>query len=199
MEWFTADQHFDHERIIELASRPFKNVKQMNSVIIARYREVVKPDDTVYFIGDVSLRGPENYGYYCRLLNKRLPGRKILILGNHDGLKPFNYVNAGFESVHTSLVIKDWDGNEYVLCHDTAASCIDRGFNPSKARIWVCGHVHDHYKELGNVINAGVEVRNFYPMSFDEVRGIREKLLKTMWEEWKEKHAGNEDPLPGLP
>ena len=96
MKWFTGDQHFDHEKIIEYVRRPFKGLKEMNVAIIDRYRELVNPEDTVYFIGDLSLRGPENYEYYCRLLNKQLPGRKILILGSHDGLKPSNYVNAGF-------------------------------------------------------------------------------------------------------
>ena len=106
MDWFTADQHLDHEMVIEYCKRPWPKIKKMNNGIIARYREVVKPEDTVYFLGDISLRGPENFGYYRRLLTKTLPGRKILILGNHDGLKPFTYVNAGFESVHTSLRIK---------------------------------------------------------------------------------------------
>lgn len=195
MEYFWADPHLDHEAILEYCMRPFAKLKEMNNTLIRNYKAVVKPEDTVYFVGDLSLRGPENFSYYNRLLNKTLPGRKILILGNHDGLKPFNYVKAGFESVHTSLVIHDWEGNEYVVIHDPAASCIDRGLPPDKRRIWICGHIHDLFKICENVINVGVDVWDYKPVSFDEIYMLRDQMYEAMWKDWKGKHAGNEDPL----
>lgn len=172
--WFTGDQHFDHEQVIEYCGRPWPKVKKMNNGIIGRYREVVKPEDTVYFVGDISLRGSENFGYYRRLLTKTLPGRKILILGNHDGLKPFAYVEAGFESVHTSLVIQDWDSNEYILNHDPAPSCIDR------KKIWLCGHVHELFLTCRNVINVGVDVWDFYPVSFNRIYEMAQKMRRVL-------------------
>lgn len=191
--WFWADPHLDHEGIIELCSRPFAKLKTMNKTIIGRYKEVVSPEDLVYIVGDLSLRGPENIGFYRRLLQKTLPGRKILILGNHDGLKPFAYIDAGFESVHTSLIIKDWDANEYVLNHDPAPSCIDRlaenpwnkeGPIPYYNRIWICAHVHDLYKTCQNVINVGVDVWDFYPVNFNVIYELRKEIYRRQREEW---------------
>lgn len=187
--WFTADQHFDHEKVIEYCNRPFAKLRMMNNEITRRYREVIKPEDMVYFVGDLSLRGPENFGYYRRLLTKTLPGRKILILGNHDGLKPFAYVEAGFESVHTSLIIQDWDTNEYVLNHDPASSCIDRHLPPGQQRIWLCGHIHELFKTCKNVINVGVDAWNFYPVSFNQIYDLAKVLKLKMWKEWKEKEC----------
>ena len=88
--------------------------------------------------------------------------RKILILGNHDSLKPFTYIDLGFESVHTSLELS-YNGKDYVLVHDPAASCIDRN------RIFLCGHVHDLFKIQRNVINVGVDVWNFFPVSMEQI------------------------------
>jgi len=189
VKWFTADQHLDHPNILEYEMRPFKKLQDMNNEIIRRHNTVVAPEDTVYFIGDISLRGPENFNYYRALLRK-LNGEKHLILGNHDRLNPFAYVEAGFISVHTSLIIRDWDGNEYVLCHDPAPACIDHNLRPDSARIWLCGHVHSLFATCRNVINVGVDVRNFTPISFNEVYEIGKTLKLAMWETWKgEGHA----------
>lgn len=185
MEWFWADPHLDHGAIINYCDRPFKMVKEMNRALIKNYQDRVSPDDTVYFLGDLSMRGPENFGYYRKLLSKTLPGRKILILGNHDRLNPFAYVEAGFESVHTSLVIYDWDNNEYVLCHDPAPACGDRRKKPDKSRIWICGHVHSLFKTCGNVINVGVDVWDYRPVDFNEIHDLHKELKLNLWEEWK--------------
>jgi len=194
--WFWADPHLDHEAIIGYCGRPFKTMKEMNNTLIANYRQRVQPEDTVYIVGDVSLRGPENIGFYRRMFQKTLPGKKHLILGNHDGLKPFAYVDAGIISVHTSLVITDWDGNEYVLNHDDAPSCIDRlpenpwnkeAPKPFYSRIWLCGHVHDLYKTCQNVINVGVDVWNYKPVDFNTIYELREEIYRNQVIEWNKK------------
>lgn len=79
--WFTADQHFSHERIIEMTGRPFASVEEMNSVLVANYNALVQPEDVVYFLGDVCM------GKLTESLSllSQLKGHKILAaLGNHD-------------------------------------------------------------------------------------------------------------------
>ena len=163
--WFTADQHFDHENIIKYCNRPFGSVHKMNKEIIKRYQEVVKPQDIVYFIGDLSLRTSEHIRYYYKLITQ-LPGQKHLILGNHDSLKPFTYIDVGFTSVHTSLIVDD-----YILNHDPASSCVIHN------SIWLCGHVHDLFKTCKNVINVGVDVWDFYPVSLSQIQEISKGLI----------------------
>ena len=46
--WFTADQHFDHDGIVELCKRPFKSTRHMNKDLIRNYNYHVEADDTVY-------------------------------------------------------------------------------------------------------------------------------------------------------
>ncbi len=81
--FFTSDLHLGHERIIELAGRPFKDADHMNNEIISRWNTVVTPEDTVFVLGDVAL------GKIASSLPRvgNLNGYKILIEGNHD--RPF--------------------------------------------------------------------------------------------------------------
>ena len=81
--WFTSDTHFGHERIIELSNRPFPDVETMNEAIIERWNAAVKPEDTVFHLGDVALGKIAD----SLPLVGRLNGTKILVLGNHD--RPF--------------------------------------------------------------------------------------------------------------
>jgi len=151
---------FGHENIIDYCNRPFRSEAKMTNFIIARYREVVKPEDTVYFLGDLTIRGPQ-YRANLEYVVDQLPGRKILILGNHDKFNPFTYVDVGFESVHTSLDIGD-----YLLVHDPA---IATGHNDRK---WLCGHVHTVFKMAKHrtVLNIGVDQWGFFPVNEEDVK-----------------------------
>jgi calcineurin-like phosphoesterase family protein len=131
----------------------------MNREIVRRHNERVKKEDTIYIVGDISLsKRDHDIERYISKMN----GTKILILGNHDALKPFTYVNMGFRTVHTALEINTFKG-DFVLVHDPAASCLDR------TKIFLCAHIHDLFKMVQNAVNVGVDVWNFYPVSLDEI------------------------------
>lgn len=80
--WFTADQHFNHENIItKFVFREFRNSTDMNAELIKRHNSRVKAGDTVYHLGDFKMtnNGPNTH----ELLGK-LNGRHVFIKGNHD-------------------------------------------------------------------------------------------------------------------
>lgn len=160
MKWFTADLHLGHKNIIKYCERPFKNSHQMDKEIIHRINEKVAPEDELYIIGDFTLYGSSASEKVKQYLNK-INGHKILILGNHDQLKPFTYIDVGFESVHTSLEVED-----YVLVHDPAIANVDL------SKKWLVGHVHNLFKKIGNVLNVGVDVWDFYPVSLNEINNM---------------------------
>lgn len=160
-EWFTADQHYHHEIILEYEFRPFKNTREMNSFMIEQHNNVVKPTDTIYMLGDFCLAGKENSATYTKLI-KALNGRKILILGNHDLHNPFTYVNFGFESVHTSYHYHK-KSIDFYMVHDPAIAGVMRN------KLFVHGHVHKLFTRTENSLNVGVDVHNFTPISLDYV------------------------------
>jgi len=141
MIYFTSDHHFSHENIIKYCDRPFPNAYVMDRVLISRYNETVKENDTVYFLGDLSMKNRSHKGGHFRyLMNKLHNGTKHLILGNHDKLEPFDYVDLGFQTVHTSLNIDlPYIGNVW-LVHDPAWAEMD------KKKLFLCGHVHTLFK-----------------------------------------------------
>ena len=161
MIYFTADQHFGHANIIEYCDRPFKNKDIMANIIVKNHNSVVGQDDIVYIIGDLSLVNTDGRNYLEKII-KSLNGTLHLIMGNHDRLRPFTYIDMGITSVHTSLEV-----GEFILNHDPAASCMDR------ERTWLCGHIHNLFKYCKNVVNVGVDVWDFKPVAIDCIREIK--------------------------
>jgi len=83
--WWTSDYHFSHFNIIRYCKRPFETAEEMNETIIKRHNERVKPDDTVFFLGDFIFKGGNEGGVdKYRQFEKRLNGKFIFIKGNHD-------------------------------------------------------------------------------------------------------------------
>ncbi|WP_168197070.1 metallophosphoesterase [Agromyces laixinhei] len=84
VDFVTADTHFSHARISELAERPFSSVDEMNTELIRRWNETVGPTDVVLHLGDVAL-GPIEESI---ALTAQLNGRRYLVPGNHDRVSP---------------------------------------------------------------------------------------------------------------
>ena len=78
--FFTSDTHFNHANIISFCNRPFKDVEQMNEVMIANWNHVIGKDDSVFHLGDFCLGGAAEW---TKILD-RLNGKIYLIMGNHD-------------------------------------------------------------------------------------------------------------------
>lgn len=121
--YFTSDLHIGHQRILELYDwRPFvqeRDIDAHDNKLIEMWNSVVSKRDTVYILGDMSLRSVNE----TRRILERLNGRKYLCPGNHDSsLKGLsNY----FEKVEQIMAVKFKkeiypflsSDIEFVLCH----------------------------------------------------------------------------------
>jgi calcineurin-like phosphoesterase family protein len=191
--YFTADLHFGHARIVELADRPFASVQEMDEALIANWNAVVRrPDDLVWVLGDYAL-GDRRQGLGHL---QRLNGRKMLVAGNHDkcflgssdGWKHIGeYRAAGFEVVVPWARVKlpppgpELPGRKVLLSHfpyDGDSTDEDRH---SGARLrdegepLVHGHVHEKFTmrrsaATGAVqLNVGVDRWQYRPVPATEV------------------------------
>ena len=85
--WLTADLHLGHKLVAEM--RGFRDPQEHDDFIVAKWRKVIQPDDDVWVLGDISGGGSAaQLGALATLLP--LPGRKILVAGNHDGVHPMH-------------------------------------------------------------------------------------------------------------
>ena len=80
--WIWSDLHFDDENTRRHAKRPFQTLRAMNRTLRDRWREAVAPADTVVCAGD--LGGRRSVIGRWKPPRANLPGRKIVVLGNHD-------------------------------------------------------------------------------------------------------------------
>ena len=51
--FFTSDNHFGHERVIQFDGRPFSSVEEMDAEMIRRWNAKVGKGDLVYVLGDM--------------------------------------------------------------------------------------------------------------------------------------------------
>lgn len=158
--FFIADTHFNHTNIIKHTGRPFQSVEHMNEVLIERWNQVVRPKDLVYHLGDFG------WGNVVPVL-KRLHGKKILIIGNHDkpSLRPA--VRPFFERQEKLLNIKI-DKQHIVLCHYAM-----RVWDGSHHGAWhLYGHSHGTLPSVGKSMDVGVDVVGscWEPFSFEEIK-----------------------------
>ena len=74
--------HFEHEASVEIFGRPFRNSRHGDSYLLGQWNVDLDEQDTVICLGGISIERPTN-GLIDRL--RHMPGRKILVAGNHDG------------------------------------------------------------------------------------------------------------------
>jgi len=183
----TSDEHFWHANVIRYCERPFKDVEEMNEMMILHWNQTVKPSDKVFCLGDFSMafRAVETY-------TKRLNGYKILVAGNHDFCHPAHkkskteenqkkwiekYHENGWDEVHIYGTI-DIPGVAVVNVNhlpylDPTQDLRHAKFRPTNDGRWLlCGHVHEKWAQREKMINVGVDVRNFKPMSFQEIASL---------------------------
>jgi calcineurin-like phosphoesterase family protein len=173
MRYFTSDTHFGHTNIIKYCNRPFANAGEMDRAMVVNWNAIIKPEDTIYHLGDVSFSSPERTKHILANLN----GYKILILGNHDRSE-FKMKDWGFNEVHKSLRINLSNGVEANLSHypyrgtpdDNHVTKFDHKNLIDDGRLLINGHVHDDWKTRpgrfkNHMINVGVDQWDFKPIS----------------------------------
>ena len=169
MIYFTADLHFYHEKIIHHCNRPFRDLQEMNEKLILNWNSVVRPEDEVYVLGDVTMKGPEK----AFAVLSRLSGRKYLVKGNHDYFvdnadwQQYSWVFRWVKEYHELV----WNNQMFVLFHYPIAEWA--GF--FNGAIHLHGHQHNNpeynlqQKQAGlKRFDVGVDANSFRPVSIEE-------------------------------
>lgn len=172
--YFTADLHFGHKNVLKYDNRPFQTIEEMDAEIIRRWNNKVKPEDTVYILGDISWYKPDKT---IELINQ-LNGTLYLVKGNHDRISP--QLRKCFKGVFEYGTEIKVDGQFVVLSH-YPIPYFNRRFHGA---YMLYGHVHNSpewestkrfKKEIEatgvpcNMYNVGCMIWDYKPVTLQEI------------------------------
>jgi calcineurin-like phosphoesterase family protein len=154
----------------------------MNQTLVDNWNAVVAPDDEVFLLGDIAMKTTQ-----AEIWIPKLKGNITLIAGNHD-FTPYKnpkrrecYEKLGFKEIDYEKMI-EIDGVSVKLHHMPYVSNNDEAYYddryrdlrpiPTGEKILLCGHVHERWRIKNNMINVGVDVNNYAPLSEDSVSAM---------------------------
>lgn len=167
-----SDPHYGHANIIKHSHRR----DDYEGVIMKRWNEVVKKNDKVLVLGDLSLANKEKTIEFC----KKLKGDKYLVRGNHDGHSVGWYKDCGFtvvEKIYKVFKTKYDKRYTVLFTHEPVMDLPDGWFN-------IHGHIHRGVHRAGEYelterhFNACVEPLNYTPKPLYEILESFKKFVK---------------------
>lgn len=165
-----------HSNIIKYCDRPFGSTEEMNEKLIENWNKVVGKQDRVFMMGDFALCGKEK----IIEIGKRLKGKKILILGNHEGASLKTYYEAGFEMISKYPILF----NEFFILSHEPQYVQENGVY---ANIFAHVHTNPMYKSVSSrSFCVSAERINYTPISFEIIKKQMEDYKDVEKEEDKE-------------
>ncbi|WP_125715223.1 metallophosphoesterase [Companilactobacillus kedongensis] len=164
MNYFISDTHFYHYQLLEpndFAPRHFDNVEMMNQAMIDAWNQRVHETDTVYHLGDISMR-PQDYPTDEETFDilKQLKGHMVLIKGNHDYRSLFKFLDKHNQIMEDGLprfkfedvgALLKFDHNQFYCTHyPMFLGKVDQIIN-------LHGHIHHYSMPTAENINVGVD------------------------------------------
>ena len=173
MIFVTSDLHFGHKNIIKYENRPYENIEQMDEDLIQRWNNTVGKEDTTYVLGDFSWYKGEK----TNEILKRLNGKKVLIIGNHDCnfLKDKKFDKSLFEEIEYYKELK-YNKKIYVLFHYPIAEHNGK----TNGVIHLYGHIHSMNLELERKLmplayNVGVDRNGYVPINITKYENAKKE------------------------
>lgn len=184
--WITSDLHLSHQRLFLYGPRGFSSPEEMAEAIVERWNSVVKPEDTIYNLGDLILNDVDAATPYLRALN----GNQVWIIGNHDTLNKIEKVTTECPNIHLlgtpqtsyATVIKNGKWSFYLSHYPTSVG----NFEERKRLCCLCGHSHTQNKWQDwdkMCYHVEMDAHNCYPVNIEDIRvDIRQ---------WREEHQND--------
>ncbi|MFR8086151.1 MAG: phosphoesterase, partial [Leuconostoc gelidum] len=193
MQYIMSDTHFNHEKILYFDQSRAESlralnieptIKNMDSYLETTWNNVVKAEDTVYFLGDLGMFRKKQ-DFVAQLT--RLNGRIVFFKGNHDHSDQLKAAVKASETgivevVDTAKAVKI-NGIQVWLSH----YAIDLPY----PILSVHGHIHEAEYQSAGMINLSLDsdymqTRKFgAPISFDELTPLlvaRQKKIAQLYQ-----------------
>lgn len=157
--WVFADSHFRHNKIHDFRRNPngdrFDSAQEHDSFLAQVWRETINGGDLVYLLGDVA------FNVAGLKLIKNLPGKKHVVMGNHD--LPFATVARFVNKVSAmkELTIK---GKKIIMTHIPL-----HDISMDRWDLNIHGHLHEVLLSSNKHLCVSLEQTGFVPLNLDEI------------------------------
>ncbi|WP_267354115.1 MULTISPECIES: metallophosphoesterase [unclassified Methylobacterium] len=164
--YITADTHFGHPLVVSdkiQARRPFASIQEHDETLVALWNAVVRPEDTVWHLGDFAHKCTEAYALK---VFRRLNGRKLLVRGNHDGVSerlPWAEPVRDVAQIH----IPSRDGAQGAFLSHYAHRVWPR---MHRGDIHLFGHSHGSLPGTAASTDVGVDCWEYAPTTLERIR-----------------------------
>lgn len=161
--YITSDWHFFHKNMIGengfiSTRKKYKTIEKMNEALLLSINSIVTNNDVLIHCGDIAMNSKDKEVYE---LLTNIKGQLVLIKGNHDTTRLFNYINKNnyllgngklkFITQEVGQRIKK-DGAQFYITH------YPLHIGENRNNIYnLCGHIHEQYPQLSNILNVGVD------------------------------------------
>jgi calcineurin-like phosphoesterase family protein len=192
--FFTSDFHLFHKNVIRFDNRPFVDVNEMHIAIEEGWNKVVKPNDVVIYLGDLSFAKSIEKPMVDEMINN-LNGEIHFVMGNHDKYEDIKKMTR-FKSVSDYLEVRIAE-NDGLRKVETLFCCMHYpiySWNKSHhGSYMVHGHCHGnlHHGEDASyywnrrAIDVGCMLHDYKPIGYKEIINslshvVLPKLSKTI-------------------
>lgn len=164
--WLWSDLHLGHAMALSVFGRPYWTPEEMDDDLFGAWQRAVEPGHTVVILGDVAM-GDLSGRRLKRL--RAAPGRKVLVVGNHEFDSTVEGHLEGFDEVFSAVYVPG--SPELLLTHvplrDVPVECVN-----------VHGHRHLWKPSGTRHINMVVEQVEYQPRSLTSIRRLAARLAK---------------------
>ena len=162
--FFTADTHFGDTHILRQRGRVFASPALHDEALIARWNEVVAPEDEVWHLGDFAA-GASRAG--CAEVFARLNGVKRLIRGNHDTNRVLDLPWAQAPQESARITVRDSTGTEWRLFLAHYAHRAWPGLWRGTRHLY--GHTHATLPDTRCSCDVGVDAWDYRPVAIADI------------------------------
>jgi len=173
--WFISDTHFQHTNMLKFLGEdglPFRgkhfgSQEECDETMIQNWNKVIRPEDTVWHLGDVWMGSTERY---MEKIHPRLMGKKRVIVGNHDDIRELCAKNPFtgewmFQKVEVWRVFR---GHDFIATH--VPMQMDHSYEGRNMTFNVHGHIHNNRAPTLRHYNACVEVNDWAPIHIEDLK-----------------------------
>lgn len=170
--WVWSDLHLGHANIIGYCDRPFRDVGHMDNALLDHWARTVDwsaEDDAIVVCGDIAMKRGMTEANFDRI--RAMPGRKVLVPGNHDFSGAGGLRVEGFDEACAMLLVEGEPSLVFTHVPIQEVHLPDGWVN-------IHGHLHHDPPTDTRHINVSVEQLDYRPVLLSRIRILAAALAR---------------------